>query len=230
MLRRGAEAREQMLREVSHLAQEVERLRTLTNVRSAGTSMLERQISRLRDELEARLPPRAEPPLEAVGVSGADDDRDAFDEERSDDELLGIVRSAALIYPDEFLVLPEAEASAAESPYEDAERVAAVLDAMALVARRRMGGGLGIPLKEAFREFGVDYRGGISDSTSARHREQYHFQGADGEVYDCVEHVALGNSRDPRYCLRIYFTSRAKAENRFVIAHVGKHFDVKRTN
>jgi hypothetical protein len=48
-------------------------------------------------------------------------------------------------------------------------------------------------------------------------------------MYDCVEHLALGDSYDPRYCLRIYFTSRAPAETRFVIGHVGRHFDVKTT-
>ncbi|MEQ9570127.1 MAG: hypothetical protein RLN75_08050, partial [Longimicrobiales bacterium] len=103
-------------------------------------------------------------------------------------------------------------------------------DAMAVVARRRMTGGLGVSLREAFREFGVDYRGGISESTSARMRDQYRFTGPEGQHYDCFEHIALGNARDPRYCLRIYFTSRAKAENRFVIGHVGKHFDVKMTD
>ena len=101
---------------------------------------------------------------------------------------------------------------------------------MARVAKRRMDGGLGIPLKEAFRELGVDYRGGISDTTPATMRQQYLFYGPDGEEYDCVEHIALGVSRDPRHCLRIYFTSRARAENRFVIGHVGKHFDVQMTD
>lgn len=40
----------------------------------------------------------------------------------------------------------------------------------------------------------------------------------------------LGNSYDPRYCLRVYFTSRASMEPRFVIGHVGRHFDVASTS
>jgi hypothetical protein len=40
----------------------------------------------------------------------------------------------------------------------------------------------------------------------------------------------LGSSYDPRRCLRIYFTSRALLEARFVIGHVGRHFDVLTTS
>lgn len=218
--------------EIAQLSAEMERLRTLTNVRSAGTATLERQVSRLRDVVEARLPP------DLTWTVPSESDRDAddalpLDEEGGADELLAAVQSAAEAWPDELLVLPRALEAAADSPYEDAERVHAVLEAMAAVARRRMAGGLGVPLREAFREFGVDYRGGISDSTSGRLREQYRFvdpESPESTVYDCVEHIALGNSRDARYCLRIYFTSRAKAENRFVIGHIGRHFEIGMTN
>lgn len=229
LLRQGLEAQAHLAREIGRLTDEVERLRTLTNVRSAGTAMLERQIGRLRDELDARLP--AEPaPATPVGDEAMHGDAGEADSPLPPDELLSLVLSASLLYPDELLVLPQAETSALESPYEDPERVGAILDAMASVARRRAAGGLGVPLREAFREFGVDYRGGISETTSARMREQYRFVGPDDREYDCVEHIALGTARDPRYCLRIYFTSRAKAENRFVIGHIGKHFDVAMTD
>lgn len=231
-LERGLEVQERMVRELRGLSEEVKRLRTLTAVRSAGTASLERRIGRMQDELEARLPP-----VESTDDAGAIErpspdpaaDADQLDDADSDD-LQSIVQSAARNYADVLLVLPEAETSAADSPYEDAERVGAVLDAMAFVAQSRMEGGLGVSLREAFRDLGVDYRGGISEATSARQREQYRFRGPEGEDYDCVEHIALGNARDPRHCLRIYFTSRAKAENRFVIGHVGRHFDVRITD
>ncbi|MEK9509060.1 hypothetical protein WI460_12760 [Gemmatimonadota bacterium Y43] len=231
-LRRVHDTQAQILMAITRLTEETERVRTLTNVRSAGTAALERQITRLRDVVEARLPP------ELTWTVPADSHRDpagvdAVGEALAADELLAAVEAAAEAWPDDLLVLPQALVSAADSPYEDAQRVHAVLEAMAAVARRRMAGGLGVPLREAFREFGVDYRGGISDSTSARLREQYRFvdpESPEAHEYDCVEHIALGNSRDARYCLRIYFTSRAKAENRFVIGHIGRHFEIGMTN
>jgi hypothetical protein len=81
-------------------------------------------------------------------------------------------------------------------------------------------------LRDAFRELGVDYRAGVAPSTSEKLLRQYAVPGADGRVYDCPEHIALGSSYDPRHCLRIYFTSRAPSEPRFVIGHVGRHFRV----
>lgn len=238
LLRGSAEIQDRLVREVARLSDEVarlsdevDRLRTLTNVRSAGTAMLERQLGRLRDEVEARLPPELTWTVPSERERAAEGAGELADGGELDD-LLGVVQAAAEAWPDELLFLPQALAAAAESPYEDADRLGAVLEAMAAVARRRMGG-LGVPLREAFREFGVDYRGGISDSTSARLREQYRFvdpESPERTEYECVEHIALGNARDPRYCLRIYFTSRAKAENRFVIGHVGKHFDIGMTN
>jgi hypothetical protein len=126
-------------------------------------------------------------------------------------------------------VLESAERAAADSPYEDVDRAANVLEAMALVAQRRRDGMLGVSLRDAFREFGVDYRRGIADSSSRKLRQQYLATGPDGTEYSCEEHIVIGRSYDPRHCLRIYFTSRERREPRFVIAHVGIHFDVKTT-
>jgi hypothetical protein len=36
----------------------------------------------------------------------------------------------------------------------------------------------------------------------------------------------LGNTYDPRRCLRIYFSSRVPNERRFVLGHVGRHLTV----
>lgn len=100
---------------------------------------------------------------------------------------------------------------------------------MADIARRRQAGALGKSLKDAFREMGIDYRGGIASTTSARLLQQYHVVGPGGATYDCPEHIVVGTSYDPRFCLRIYFTSRAALEPRFVIGHVGRHFEVAST-
>lgn len=41
-----------------------------------------------------------------------------------------------------------------------------------------------------------------------------------------VEHIALGQTYDPRRCLRIYFSSRVPSETRSIVAHMGRHFEV----
>jgi hypothetical protein len=212
---------------------ELGRLRTGLTVRAAKTAALERRIARFESRMEMLIASALAGPG-GDGGSSADAAVDsALDHARQDDEehltLVDILRHATAAHSETLLILESAEGSAAQSPYEDLDRVSAVLDAMADVARRRADGALGMTLRDAFRDLGVDYRGGIAESTSAQHRQQYLFAGPRGVMYDCVEHLALGDSYDPRYCLRIYFTSRAPAETRFVIGHVGRHFDVKTT-
>lgn len=214
------------------LRDEIERLRTTTSIRAASLTGLERRLGGMERLLEQRL---ASP--ETAGAApeqpeGATPHEDAGTDEADDVEALGIVevvRQAATAHADALLVLESAERSAAGSPYEDADRLAVVLDAMAAMARRRQEGVLGTSLRAAFRELGIDYRGGIAPSTSERHRRQYLVSGPGGQVVDCREHIVLGNSYDPRYCLRIYFSSRVSMEPRFVIGHVGRHFDVAST-
>ena len=116
--------------------------------------------------------------------------------------------------------------SAIASPYEDPERLRAVLEAMANIARRRRDGRLGTSLREAFADVGIDYRGAIARSTSARLREQYRFRHGE-ETIEAEEHIVLGNTYDPRRCLRIYFSSRLVSDPRFIVAHVGRHFEVR---
>ncbi len=204
---------------------EVARLRTTTAVRAANTTSLERRIGSLEELLRAHFAPVAAPPAE--GAPAPDDESAEEAAERL--TLVDVLRQASETYPAELLILGAAERSAAESPYEEPERVQVILDAMAQVARRRQTSTLGTSLREAFRELGVDYRGGITSTTSKKHLQQYRVTGHGGREYECSEHIVLGVSYDPRHCLRIYFTSRAALEPRFVIGHVGRHFDVKST-
>ncbi len=204
------------------LLDEIVRLRTTNLVRGATAAGLEQRIGRLerflreRFAAEAVAPPPAEP--------AAEDEVEA-----AEDTLATVVRQAAVTHAEELLILDDAVRAAEDSPYVDVDRAAVVLDAMALVARRRQAGTLGGSLRDAFRELGIDYRRGVSAATPGRLRRQYAARLAGGETVDCEEHIALGATYDPRYCLRIYFTSRAPAEPRFVIAHVGRHLDVMTT-
>jgi len=217
---------------VRQLTDEVERLRTLSAVRSSSTGAIERRLGRLEDILESVFPDgRAIVARDARDEEARRDGRSA-DEERPGDEegrlpLVEIVHDAAEAHSDALVFLDSAFASAAVSPYEDPERVRAILDAMARVARRRRDGVLGTSIREALADLGIDYRPTIARNTSNRLREQYRFVHRDGDVVEAEEHVVLGNTYDPRRCLRIYFSSRVSNEPRFVIGHVGRHFDVK---
>jgi len=205
------------------IAEELEQLRTTLAVRSAGSLGIERRlgaIERIVQRLATLVLPDVEP------TAPATDDAPQDFESSAAVRLLDVVRQAGEQHADALILLPAVERSAAASPYEDPERVRDILDAMALVARRRQDGRLGKSLREAFREIGVDYRGGIAASTSQSLRDQYRISDPSGQVFECEEHIALGSSYDPRHCLRIYFTSRAPGETRFVIGHVGRHLEV----
>lgn len=213
----------------SALRAEVERLRTTNAVRALSVTSLERRMKSLEDLIRQHVAPVGLQPVPVL-PSAAEATPNVGDEEESESaSLVEVLRQAAVAHSDVLLILDEAERAAKDSPYEDTERLAVILDAMATVARRRQEGALGTSLKESFRELGIDYRGGITPNTSARQLQQYVVRGAAGEVYDCREHIALGNSYDPRFCLRIYFTSRAPLEPRFVVGHVGRHFEVSTT-
>lgn len=215
---------------ISDLVDEVERLRTLTAVRSAGTSAIERRLGHVEAILQRMI---SDMQIGAGAIPG--DQMDVgfgFEEDEEPDEesltLVDVVRTAAEAYSDALVFLDSAYESASESPYESPDRVQAVLDAMARIARRRQDGVLGMSLRSAFSELGIDYRSGISRTTPERLREQYRFNYR-GLEFEAEEHIALGNTYDPRRCLRIYFSSRVPNELRFVIAHVGRHFTVTTT-
>jgi hypothetical protein len=140
--------------------------------------------------------------------------------------LVEVVQDVAESHSDALVFLDSAYAAAAASPYEDPERVRAILDAMGHVARRRRDGVLGTSLREAFGDLGLDYRGAIARSTPERLRQQYRFPHPERGLVEAEEHIALGNTYDPRRCVRIYFSSRVPNEPRFVIGHVGRHFEV----
>lgn len=214
-----------MLRQLND---EVERLRTISSVRSSSTSAIERRLGRLEDILERVFPDDLVAPVPA-GAADADTfgDPDSGAEEERGPALAQVVQDAAESWSDALHFLDSAYVSAADSPYEDPERVRAIFEAMARVARHRRDGTLGTSLRDAFGDLGIDYRAAIARSTSARLREQYRFLYRDGELVEAEEHIVLGNTYDPRRCLRIYFSSRVPNEPRFVIAHVGRHFEVK---
>jgi hypothetical protein len=188
------------------LTDEIARLRTTNAVRAGNAAAVERRLGGLEQQLERHFAP----PVESTdGESATDIADDEVTDEGDGVVLTDVLQQAAVTHADALLILESAERSAAESPYEDPERVAVILDAMAAVARRRQEVALGMSLREAYRELGIDYLGGVSSTTSRRDMQQYHVAGPQGQRYECEEHIVLGGTYDPRRCLRIYFTSRA---------------------
>jgi hypothetical protein len=217
------------------LRDEIQRLRTISAVRSSSTNAIERRLGRLEEILEEAFPdgsPEGRPAPPDPGAPGPDDDAGRTDTEEDEGRLTlaDVVKEMAESHADALVFLDSAHAAAEQSPYEDPERVRAILDAMAHVARRRRDGMLGTSLREAFGDLGIDYRGTIARSTPDRLRQQYVFHMPDGEPFEAVEHIVLGNTYDPRRCLRIYLSSRVSSEPRFVIGHVGRHFEVMTSN
>lgn len=212
------------------LIDEIARLRTATVVRTANVSGVERRLGQFERMLREHLRLDSAEPAWADGSAGPSGDGEAAAESDEPDlTLVEVVQHAESEHADALLILDSAVSSASESPYEDVQRVASYLKAMAEIAGRRQDGRLHMSLREAFQEAGLEYRGHIAKSTSSRLREQYVAALPSGQSVECHEHIVLGTSYDPRYCLRIYFTSRAPGEPRFVISHVGRHFEVAST-
>lgn len=214
------------------LADELSRMRSSNLARGAGSNVVERRLQSIEQSVKSVAALVRESASESASTSASQASESPAPEASADEDtvsLVDIVRQASVAYPDTLLFLENAEASAGQSPYEDHERLAANLSIMSEVANRRRDGSLGSTLREAFREFGVAYRGGIAPSTSDRLRQQYVSYGPEGTMYECHEHLVLGSGYDPRHCLRIYFTSRAANETRFVIGHIGRHLNVKST-
>jgi hypothetical protein len=221
------EALSRLVRLNEALADELAGLRMTTNVRAGNASALERRIGQLERLLREHIGAVARTDeMPVVETRYTQQDTEEREERLT---LVSVVQQAATIHADALLILDSALDSAADSPFEEVDRVAVILDAMALIARRRQAGTLGMSLRDAFREMAVEYRGGIAASTSARLRKQYEAPLPNGTIVSCDEHIVLGSTYDPRFCLRVYFTSRAPGEPRFVIPHIGRHFDVKTT-
>jgi hypothetical protein len=139
---------------------------------------------------------------------------------------LEAVQRGAAMTADVLNILPTAYEAAEESGYTQPDVILEYLLALGAVAERKRSGRLGIGLREAFAEKGIDYTPKNAENIKAKLRDQYRFK--DGDVtYACEEHLRRGN--DPSLGLRIYFSSES-ADGRFVVGHVGRHLDTNTTS
>jgi hypothetical protein len=127
---------------------------------------------------------------------------------------------------DALYILMSAYESAAESGYTQPDVILDYLTTMADIARRRRAGALGMNLRDAFKDKGIDYAPKNAENTRGSLRAQYRFSEGDGE-WLCEEHLRRGS--DPALGLRIYFTSETN-DGRFVVGHIGRHLDTNTTS
>lgn len=135
------------------------------------------------------------------------------------------VECASELFGASLYFLPTAFKSAADSRFEKPDEVLRALCVLAEVAGRHLVREGQASLGEMFRRLGQDYAPGIAETSSARVRRQHEFVDTNGSVFECYEHLRLGVSYDPRYCLRIYFASKPTFNGRFVVGYVGKHLE-----
>ncbi|HEX7122329.1 MAG TPA: hypothetical protein VF178_08180, partial [Gemmatimonadaceae bacterium] len=120
----------QMVETTNMLASEIERFRTANAVRTVTTAALERRIQELEQMLREHVVANA-PTVELPVAGTVVDEVPREDEGEGPVSLVEVLRQAATSHPDALLILESAERAAERSPYEDPERLAVILDAMA---------------------------------------------------------------------------------------------------
>jgi len=123
--------------------------------------------------------------------------------------------------------LPSAIESARETPYEHHDRVFFALTTLNRLAGALSldGGNLGMRREDWFRDQigtgGITYSPNLGSDAINRYGDEYRFE-YKGESLLMQEHVSLGDSFNPRHCLRIY-AHWDSDDQRYVIGHLGVH-------
>ena len=126
------------------------------------------------------------------------------------------------------VILPRAISATKDSIY-DAPEV--LYQALELLASSYTQWRLGIIDRSAFdeqaRNIGVELRRSVSPAAASAHGDQYFVRWA-GAKHFLDQHLTKGVSRDPRYCLRIYFFFDEIA-GRVVVGSMPNHLDTGAT-
>ena len=106
------------------------------------------------------------------------------------------------------ILLPRAERAAAKADYSEASMVYRALLILANEYRNsRMGTGTDEEFRSALAKFGMDFSGSIDKSRAGEEGDAYYVNyplGTDRREF-LQYHIERGNSREARYCMRIYF-------------------------
>ncbi len=124
--------------------------------------------------------------------------------------------------------LPSAVRSAAESPFEQPEKVYEGLCMLSQLAGQRLSGSIGMSVEDWLAQAGIEYASRLGpEKDMAKHREKYMFD-VDGTPTLMEKHLKFGNSKEPRHCLRVYM-EWCEGQSVWVVGHVGRHLDNAKT-
>lgn len=125
---------------------------------------------------------------------------------------------------DRIAILPRAISSTRRSPYENEQFL---YDCLELLATEYTQVKLGLADRFAFKrradEMGLEYGGSVEPSVRGMYGDQYVIRWR-GRKRVLDQHLSKGSARDPRYCMRIYFTWD-EVEGRVVVGSMPAHLD-----
>lgn len=128
---------------------------------------------------------------------------------------------------DRIIVLPRAISATKRSPYESAELLYACLELLAEEYRLvKLGQADRNAFKVKAETLGLEFGGSVEPSTAGMLGDQYFIRWRGSRRF-LDQHLAKGSARDPRFCLRIYFTfceDEKKAVVGSMPAHLGTSY------
>ena len=132
------------------------------------------------------------------------------------------VQLAAAEFPDTLVFLDDARKSAADSVYQQPQKVFDLFAALDRVMRTiRTHGSAGEELHAALLRSGFEYKPHISDTTASKYGDEYTFVYA-GTRRLFGNHVTMGKSHDPKDCLSVHWL-RDDGRKQFVVGWCGRH-------
>lgn len=115
-----------------------------------------------------------------------------------------------------------------DAQFEDIELVYKCLQLLATDYRQMRQGAIERQdFENKCRQIGVEYSGSITDTRAGEEKDTYYFMHR-GKRRKMDYHLKKGNSRDPRYCMRIYFLWDDE-NDAVVIGNLPHHLDTRDT-
>ena len=192
------------------------------------------ELAEARDELTRQKEQWATVAVE-IADAKAETERQARAAARYRDRVLASLRRVTEVidlakdeFADVFEFLPDAEKSAADSPYLTPRRVYDLFAALAVVMHELQAhDSLGEPLYDRLKRLGFEYKDRISTTAEGKFGDEYTFMYR-GAKRLFENHVTLGKSHNPQDCLSVHWL-RDEERKRFVVGWCGKHRTNTRT-
>jgi hypothetical protein len=123
---------------------------------------------------------------------------------------------------DRIIILPRAISATKRSPFEAPDLLYACLELLAQEYRLvKLGQADRNTFKVKAESMGLDFGGSVEPSTAGMLRDQYFIRWMGSRRF-LDQHLGKGATRDPRFCLRIYFTF-CEVEQKVVVGSMPAH-------